>query len=46
MDVRGAGYAVMVYTVNDPAQAQTLFGWGVDAIFTDIPGEMLRQLSK
>ncbi len=46
MDVRGAGYAVMAYTVNDPAQAQTLFGWGVDAIFTDIPGEMLRQVGK
>jgi glycerophosphoryl diester phosphodiesterase len=42
MDVRGAGYAVMAYTVNDTARAETLFGWGVDAIFTDVPGEMLR----
>jgi glycerophosphoryl diester phosphodiesterase len=25
----------MCYTVNDPAQARTLFGWGVDAICTD-----------
>ncbi len=42
MEVRGAGYAVMTYTVNEPARAETLFGWGVDAIFTDIPGEMLK----
>jgi glycerophosphoryl diester phosphodiesterase len=42
MEVRGAGYAVMAYTVNEPARAETLFNGGVDAIFTDIPGEMLR----
>jgi glycerophosphoryl diester phosphodiesterase len=42
MEVRGAGYAVMAYTVNEVARAETLFGWGVDAIFTDVPGEMLR----
>ncbi|MCE2509863.1 MAG: glycerophosphoryl diester phosphodiesterase [Alphaproteobacteria bacterium] len=32
-----SGYAVLVYTVNTPARARTLFGWGVDAIFTDHP---------
>ncbi|MBY0509348.1 MAG: glycerophosphoryl diester phosphodiesterase [Rhodospirillaceae bacterium] len=42
MEMRGAGYAVMAYTVNETARAETLFGWGVDAIFTDVPGEMLR----
>lgn len=42
MEIRGAGYAVMAYTVNETARAETLFGWGVDAIFTDVPGEMLR----
>jgi len=42
MEMRGAGYAVMAYTVNETARAETLFSWGVDAIFTDIPGEMLR----
>lgn len=40
--VRGAGYAVMAYTVNQPARAELLFDWGVDAIFTDIPGEMVK----
>jgi glycerophosphoryl diester phosphodiesterase len=46
MDVRGAGYALMAYTVNEPARAEILFGWGVDAIFTDIPGEMLKVFDK
>ena len=46
MEVRGAGYGVMAYTVNDPARAAALFGWGVDAIFTDIPGEMLATFAK
>lgn len=36
------GYAVMAYTVNDVARAKTLKAWGVDAIFTDIPAEMLK----
>ncbi|MEQ9042580.1 MAG: glycerophosphodiester phosphodiesterase family protein [Alphaproteobacteria bacterium] len=31
------GYAVLVYTVNEPERAKTLFGWGVSAIFTDHP---------
>ena len=36
----------MAYTVNEPARAETLFSWGVDAIFTDIPGEMLKSVDK
>ncbi len=46
MELRGAGYAVMAYTVNDLARAEILFGWGVDAIFTDIAGEMLAASAK
>jgi glycerophosphoryl diester phosphodiesterase len=34
-DVRGAGLRVAAWTVNDPARAATLAGWGVDTIFTD-----------
>lgn len=37
-----AGYGVMAYTVNDVDRAKTLKSWGVDAIFTDIPGAMLK----
>ena len=33
--IRAAGYAVLVWTVNDPAEAKRLYGWGVDAIVTD-----------
>ena len=46
MSVRGAGHAVLAYTVNEPARAEVLFGWGVDAIFTDVPGEMLKSFDK
>ena len=41
-DMRDAGYGVMAYTVNEAARAETLFAWGVNSIFTDTPGEMLR----
>ena len=33
--VRAAGYGLLVYTVNEPADARRLFGWGVDCIVTD-----------
>jgi len=36
-DVHGGGYRLHVYTVNDPAKAEELFSWGVDAVFTDRP---------
>ena len=33
--IRSAGYAVLCWTVNDPAEARRLFGWGVDCVVTD-----------
>jgi glycerophosphoryl diester phosphodiesterase len=33
--VKRAGFGLMCYTVNDPAQARMLFDWGVDAICID-----------
>jgi len=33
--VKEAGYALLCYTVDDPATANRLFGWGVDAVVTD-----------
>lgn len=33
--VRDEGFALMCWTVNDPAVARRLFDWGVDAICTD-----------
>jgi glycerophosphoryl diester phosphodiesterase len=34
---RASGRPVLAYTVNDPAAARELFGWGVRAVFTDDP---------
>ena len=42
IDVRGAGYGVCAYTVNEVSRAEALFSWGVDAIFTDVPAEMIK----
>jgi glycerophosphoryl diester phosphodiesterase len=33
--VKDAGFGLMCYTVNDPARAREIFGWGVDAFCTD-----------
>lgn len=33
--IRTAGYALLVYTVNETADASRLFGWGVDCVVTD-----------
>lgn len=35
--VREAGYPLLAYTVNDPARAKMLFGWGVTSVFSDAP---------
>lgn len=40
--VHEVGRKVTAYTVNDEARASLLFSWGVDALFSDIPGVMLR----
>jgi glycerophosphoryl diester phosphodiesterase len=33
--IKAQGYGLLCYTVNDPARARELFGWGVDSICTD-----------
>jgi len=38
--IRGAGYRLLVYTVNRPAEAARLFDWGVDGLFTDALPEL------
>jgi glycerophosphoryl diester phosphodiesterase len=43
MSIRGAGFKLSSYTVNDVDRAAVLFQWGVDAIFTDVPDEMVRK---
>lgn len=39
--VKDAGLILRCYTINDPALAERLFEWGVDAIFTDSPDVFL-----
>jgi glycerophosphoryl diester phosphodiesterase len=34
-EVKGSGFGLLCYTVNDTGTARRLFAWGVDAIFTD-----------
>ncbi|WP_207485073.1 glycerophosphodiester phosphodiesterase [Arenibaculum pallidiluteum] len=41
---RATGRPVLCYTVNDPERARVLLDWGVSAVFTDAPREMLAGL--
>ncbi|HEV8238219.1 MAG TPA: glycerophosphodiester phosphodiesterase [Thermoanaerobaculia bacterium] len=41
---RTAGRPLLVYTVNDPAEARELFALGVSGVFSDYPARMLREL--
>jgi glycerophosphoryl diester phosphodiesterase len=40
-EVREAGYALSVYTINDARRARVLLGMGVDCIITDAPDVIL-----
>lgn len=40
--IRAAGYGLRCYTVNDAAIARELFDWGVEAVFSDFPDQILR----
>lgn len=39
--LKQAGLPLAVFTVNDPARAAMLYGWGVDAVITDDPAALL-----
>jgi len=40
-ELRAAGYQLAAFTVNDPARARLLFGWGVTSVFSDAPDIIL-----
>ncbi|MFQ5774105.1 MAG: glycerophosphodiester phosphodiesterase family protein [Kiloniellaceae bacterium] len=42
--IKGAGYGLAAFTVNDPAAARRLLAWGVDCIITDAPGAIAAAL--
>lgn len=41
---KATGRPVLAYTVNDAERARTMFGWGVDTLFTDAPGRLAAEL--
>lgn len=40
-EIIAAGYDLRCFTVNNPDRAEVLFGWGVQAIFTDFPDRFI-----
>jgi len=42
--VRDAGLPLLTYTVNEPARARQLWGWGVSGVITDAPDTILAAL--
>jgi len=40
-EIRGAGYPLLAYTVNDPRRSAALFDWGVTSVFSDVPDIIL-----
>lgn len=45
VEIKSAGYALGVYTVNDGAVARALVGMGVDCVITDAPDVILAALN-
>ncbi|HVM86312.1 MAG TPA: glycerophosphodiester phosphodiesterase family protein, partial [Candidatus Binatia bacterium] len=45
-ELKQAGYAVLVWTVNAPERAARVIEWGADGVFTDAPGAVLARLGK
>jgi glycerophosphoryl diester phosphodiesterase len=44
--IRGAGYGLGIYTVNNPVDAQKFRRWGADCIITDAPDKIAEALSR
>jgi glycerophosphoryl diester phosphodiesterase len=40
-----AGYPLLAYTVNDPARAREIIGWGAASVFTDCPDRIIAGLA-
>jgi len=45
-EAHAAGFRVNVYTVDDPAAQRGLSGFGVDGVFTNLPGRLRANLSE
>lgn len=44
VEIKAAGYALAVYTINDGAVARALVGMGVDCVISDAPDVILAVL--
>lgn len=44
--VKRAGVKILTYTVNETPRARELFDWGVDAVFSDVPGQLIAALGE
>lgn len=45
-EIKDMGKKLLCYTVNHSKRALTLFSWGVDAVFSDVPDKIVNALSK
>jgi glycerophosphoryl diester phosphodiesterase len=43
--IKGAGFPVLAWTVNEPARARELMAWGVDSLITDAPAVVLAAIA-
>ncbi len=44
--LKARGFAVNVWTINDPGEARDLAALGVDAVISDAPGEVRAALER
>lgn len=44
--IHSAGLKAGVWTVNDPARLAELLNWGVDRIYTDVPGVLIQLIDE
>jgi glycerophosphoryl diester phosphodiesterase len=44
--IKKAGLGILTYTVNETPRARELFDWGVDAVFSDVPGQLIAALGE
>lgn len=45
-EIVAANVPLVCYTVNDPARAKELFGWGVTSVITDDPAKMIAAIPR
>ena len=43
-EIKAAGFGLLAYTVNEPADAVRLWGWDVDGVFSDCPDRILETI--